>query len=463
MKVQRNNTPNAVAQTPAKSKPAEPAKTQGPQPTAQGWAAKGSSTVQRATQGGAPAVTNNVPKAGVRSAAFEAQLDRETQSRNVSGNKVEMLFDGVNSFAERKKMIEGAKESICFQTFIFNSDETGWELANQLAAKAKEGVEVRVIYDALGSGRADPKMFEMMKAAGVDVKAYGEKYKLWDINDRWHEKHLIVDGRASIQGGMNIANEYALGGSGKQIFSRGGKGSDAWRDADMKLQGPAVADTMKAFVRNWEEMGGELSAADRAKLFPALEPVAGGAGTSVRVVQSNPEVTGLVGTNDKLYQRAIENAQKSITIENAYFLPPPEIRKALIDAAKRGVEVKVMTNSKEANDMGFVSDAARYFYDDMIKAGVKVYEKYGGTLHSKTATFDGEFSVVGSVNMNGRSKNTDAEVALAVTDNSTAQQLEQRFASGLKETKQVTAQELGKESFITNLKQWALSTLAWTF
>jgi len=274
LKVQRN-TPNAIGPAQAKPKPAEPAKTQGPQPTTQGWAAKGSSPVQRATQGGvAPAATNNVPKAGVRSAAFEAQLDRETQSRNVSGNKVEMLFDGVNSFAERKKMIEGAKESICFQTFIFNSDETGWELANQLAAKAKEGVEVRVIYDALGSGRADPKMFEMMKAAGVDVKAYGEKYKLWDINDRWHEKHLIVDGRASIQGGMNIANEYALGGSGKQIFSRGGKGSEAWRDADMKLQGPAVADTMKAFVRNWEEMGGELSAADRAKLFPTLEPVA---------------------------------------------------------------------------------------------------------------------------------------------------------------------------------------------
>jgi cardiolipin synthase len=462
LKVQ-GNQPNAIAPAPAKSKPSEAAKTQGPQPSTQGWAAKGSSAVQRATQSSAPVVTNNVPKAGIRSAAFEGQLDRETQSRNVSGNKVEMLFDGVNSFSERKEMIEGAKESICFQTFIFNSDETGWELANQLAAKAKEGVEVRVIYDALGSGRADPKMFEMMKAAGVDVKAYGEKYKLWDINDRWHEKHLIVDGRASIQGGMNIANEYALGGSGKQIFSRGGKGSEAWRDADMKLQGPAVADTMKAFVRNWEEMGGALSAADRAKLFPTLEPVAGGAGTSVRVVQSNPEVKGLVGTNDKLYLRAIENAQKSITIENAYFLPPPEIRKALIDAAKRGVEVRVMTNSKEANDMGFVSDAARHFYDDMINAGVKVYEKYGGTLHSKTATFDGEFSVVGSVNMNGRSKNTDAEVSLAVTDNATAQQLEQRFASGLSQTKQVTAQELGKESFMTNLKQWALSTLAWTF
>lgn len=459
MKIQKGQ-PAAVA-TPAQrpNAPATPAKAQ---EVSNGWAAKGSTGVSQPSLKPVSSTPGSAPAAGVRSAVFEAQLDKETNSRSLAGNKVSMLFDGVQSFAERNKMIDGAKESICFQTFIFNSDETGWALANKLAAKAQEGVQVRVIYDALGSGRADPKMFEMMKKAGVDVKAYGEKYKLWDINDRWHEKHLIVDGKASVQGGMNIADEYALGGSGKQIFSRGdGKGTDAWRDADMKLEGPAVADTMKAFVRNWDELGGKLSEGDRQKLFPRLSEVSGG--PSVRVVQSNPEVKGLVGTTDRLYLRAIENAQKSITIENAYFLPPPEIRKALVDAARRGVDVKVMSNSKEANDMGFVSDAARHFYDDLMKAGVKIYEKHGGTLHSKTATFDGEFSIVGSVNMNGRSKNTDAEVALAVQDDSTAKQLEQRFASGLKETKQVTLNELKKESFLTNLKQWALSTLAWTF
>jgi cardiolipin synthase len=459
MKVQRGQAQGIGSPQPAQSKsPAAPPQA----PTvSKGWGAKAATPTARTPQPAVAPSQTAVPKAGVRSQVFEAQLDRETQSRSLAGNKVQMLFDGVNSFAERNKMIDGAKESICFQTFIFNSDDTGWELANKLAAKAKEGVQVRVIYDAVGSGRADPKMFEMMKAAGVDVKPYGEKYKVWDVNDRWHEKHLIVDGRASVQGGMNVANEYAFGGSGKQVFSRGATGSEAWRDADMKLEGPAVADTMKAFVRNWEELNGKMSDADKQKLFPKLTEVSGG--PSVRVVQSNPEVKGLVGTNDKLYLRAIENAQKSITIENAYFLPPPEIRKALIDAAKRGVKVEVMTNSRASNDMGFVSDAARYFYDDMLKAGVNIHEKQGGTLHAKTATFDGQFSVIGSVNMNGRSKNQDAEVALAVQDDSTARQLEARFASGLKETKPVLMQELQKESFMTNLKQWALSTLAWTF
>lgn len=457
MKVQRGQPAAVSTPAPKTNAPAAQAKTV---ELAKGWAAK-------TPTGARPALPQvnaaSVPKAGVRSAVFEAQLDRETNSVSRPGNKVSMLFDGVNSFAERNKMIDGAKESICFQTFIFNSDDTGKALANKLAEKARQGVQVRVIYDASGSSRADPKMFEMMKQAGVDVQAYGEKYKVWDVNDRWHEKHLIVDGKASVEGGMNVANEYALGGSGKQVFSRGdGKtGTEAWRDADIKLEGPAVGDAMKAFVRNWDEMGGKLSEADRQKLFPRLSEVTGG--SSVRVVQSNPEVKGLVGTTDKLYLRAIENAQKSITIENAYFLPPPEIRKALIDAAKRGVEIKVMTNGRASSDMGFVADAARYFYDDMIKAGVQISEKQGGTLHAKTATFDGEFSVVGSVNLNGRSKNQDAEVAMAVQDPSTAKALEERFASGLKQSAPVTMAELKKESFITNLKQWALSTLAWTF
>lgn len=460
MKVQRNTPP----QTPVVSTPTTKAPAQVEAPvtpaTQKAWGAQGAQVAKTVT-----APPTAPPPSGFRSQAFEARLDAATKSRSVAGNSVSMLYDGVHSFAEREKMIGGAKHSICFQTFIFNSDETGWKLAKQLAAKAKEGVEVRVIYDAMGSGRADPKMFQMMKDAGVDVRAYGEKWKVWDINDRWHEKNLIVDGQAAVLGGMNIADEYALGGSGKMVLSRGGgkdgKGTEAWRDTDVKLEGPAVRDSMNAFLRNWNEVGTPISEAAKAKLYPPLVPKDGG--PSVRVVQHNPEVKGIEEASTRLYKTAIETATKSITIENAYFLPPPELRKALIDAAKRGVDVKVMTNSREANDMGFVSDAARHFYDDMMKAGVKIYEKHGGTLHAKTATFDGEFSIVGSVNLNGRSKNTDAEIAMAVTDPKTAKSLEERFAAGLDKTTQVTMAELKKESWVTNLKQWALSTVAWTF
>lgn len=393
---------------------------------------------------------------------FDAALDRTTSSRTTAGNKLTMLFDGANSFPERNKLIDGAKESINLQTFIFNSDETGWELANRLAAKAKQGVKVRVIYDAMGSNRADPKMFELMKQAGVELKPYAKPLdQPWNINSRWHEKHLIIDGKTSIEGGMNIANEYALGGSGKMVFSRGKTGTEPWRDADVKLEGPGVHDTQAAFLKNWETVGGtKISAEERSKLLPPIPPAIDGA--KVRVVQHRPDQEGDNNVKN-LYRQAIDTAQKSITIENAYFLPPKELHDALIAAAHRGVDVKVMTNSRASNDTGVVSDAARYFYDDLIKAGVKVYEKQGGTLHAKTATFDGAFSIVGSANMNGRSDGRDSEDVLAIRDPTTAAQLESRFATGLTQTQQVTAAELRHEGFFKNLEQWAVSTLAWTF
>jgi len=430
-------------------------------PAAAGWAAKGPST-----RPAAPAALVAASKAPAAITAFDAPsfnatLDRTTNSRNTAGNKLTMLFDGAKSFPERNKMIDGAKESINLQTFIFASDDTGWELANRLAAKAREGVKVKVIYDGMGSNRADPKMFQMMQAAGVEVMPYAKPLdQPWNLNDRWHEKHLIVDGKASIEGGMNIANEYAFGGSGKMVFSRGKTATEPWRDADMKLEGPAVHDTQAAFLRNWESVGGKVGAEEKAKLFPPLSPSVDG--SKVRVVQHRPDQEGDANTTN-LYRQAIDTATRSITIENAYFLPPKELRDALVRAAHRGVDVKVMTNSRASNDTGVVSDAARYFYDDLIKAGVKVFEKQGATIHSKTATFDGAFSLVGSANLNGRSDGRDSEDVLAVRDTTVATQLEARFASGVSQTKPVTGQDLKNEGFFTNLKQWALSTLAWTF
>lgn len=394
-------------------------------------------------------------------AGFERLLDQTTRSRATDGNRVTMLFDGVQSFAERNRMIDGAKSSINLQTFIFTSDDTGWDLARRLAKKAQEGVQVRVIYDGVGSNRSGSEIFDFMKKAGVEVREYGDPLRqFWDVNDRWHEKHLIVDGKASVEGGMNIANEYALGGSGKLVASRGKVGTEPWRDVDLKLEGPSVRDAQEAFLKNWKDLGPDVPAAQRAKLFPKLEPLPQAA--NVRAVQARPDEEGQPNV-DALYLHAINAAQKSITIENAYFVPPKGLREALIAAAKRGVEVKVMTNSRASNDFGAVSDCGRYFYDEMIAAGVKIFEKQGGTLHSKTATFDGQYSIVGSANLNGRSKGRDSEFVLAIKDPSTARQLEQRFSSGVSNTRAVTAQELAQEGLFTNLKQWALSTLAWTF
>ncbi len=395
------------------------------------------------------------------SAGFDTLLDRATHSRNTAGNKVTMLFDGVNSFAARDKLIDGAKDSIHLQTFIFASDDTGWDLAKRLAKKAQEGVSVRVVYDGIGSNRADKAMFEFMQKAGVQVREYADPVRqFWDLNDRWHEKHLIVDGKASIEGGMNVANEYALGGSARLVYSRGEKGIEPWRDADVQIEGPGVADTQTAFLKNWKELGKDVTAAERARLFPTLTAQPGGA--TVRMVQERPEEDGQPNI-EAIYLHSINAAKKSISIENAYFVPSKPLREALAAAARRGVDVTVMTNSRASNDFAAVTDCSRYFYDAMISAGVKIHERQGSTLHSKTATFDGQFSLVGSANLNGRSSGRDSEFVVAIQGEGTAVQLEQRFAQGLKQTQKVTAKELQGEGFFTNLRQWAFSTLAWTF
>lgn len=436
-------------------------------PAAQVGRVRGGLPVARPMPGVPSTAPRRAPGPPFGSADFNRLLDARTGSVRRPDNKITMLYDGVSSFAERKKLIENAKESICLQTFIFTDDETGWETARLLADAAKRGVNVRLIYDGVGSNRADFRfqedIFDFMEKAGVEVREYGDPLRQpWDLNNRWHEKHLIVDGKTSVEGGMNIADEYAFGGSGRIPLRRATGSQKPWRDVDVKLEGPSVADAQAAFLKNWKELGPPVPRHEASRLLQKANEGRVAGGPSVRVIQHRPDEDGDQNTSN-LYLAAIRNAERSITIENGYFSPPEDLREELIAAAKRGVEVKVVTNSNASGGMEFVSDAARYFYDDMIKAGVKIYERQTSTLHSKTASFDGKFSIVGSHNLNGRSDGLDSESVIATEDPATARSLEKRFADGLPETKEVTKQELKKESFWTNVKQWGLSLLSWTF
>ena len=405
------------------------------------------------------AVATPRPSTGFDSPEFERALDETTGSRAREGNRVTPLFDGVHSFPARNAAIAGAKKSIAFQTFVFRSDETAWELARELAAKAQQGVPVLFIYDELGSGNADPKIFELMRQAGVEVRGYGNpKTHPWELNARWHEKHLIVDGEVSFEGGMNVSNEYAYGGSG-QLWLSGGVAKQPWRDTDVRVEGPAAADAMRAFLKNWKALGPEVPADQLPLFLTAPKPRDGG--VTARVVQHRPGQEGDSNTM-ALQLKAIATARRNITIENAYFVPPRELTDALIAAAKRGVDVRIVTNSETTHDNMPVYFASRYFYDELLAAGVRIFEKKGGTIHAKTATFDGAYSLIGSANLNGRSKGRDSEVIVAVKDPVLARQMEERFTTVLPPaSEEITLDVLQRETVRTNLKQWAYSTLAW--
>lgn len=391
------------------------------------------------------------------SAAWHRLMDEETNSVARPGNAAVPLVYGLEAFGVREDLIERARHHIHLQTFIFSDDETSRDLAERLARKAREGVRVRLLLDGLGSSRACDDMLAMMREAGVEIRLHAPPAEdLLSINNRRHEKILLVDGDSAVTGGMNVGDEYALGGSGRLVLSRGADSTEPWRDTDLLLRGPSVQDLQRAFLKNWNELGPPVDPAEYPKVFP---PTTACGTATTRVVHHRPVEDGDQNTTN-LYYHAIMAARQSVVIENAYLIPPPLIKDALIQAAKRGVNVTILTNSAKSSDLSFVAEAGRYHYDELIAAGVRIFEKTGGTLHSKTMACDGVFSIVGSVNLNGRSHGCDSEVAVATLSPPVAKTLERTFQEGLAEAKEVTAQELAEESFFTNAWQWTVNLMS---
>jgi cardiolipin synthase A/B len=411
-----------------------------------------------ATRGNALATRMGQPiTPHIGSADFNVMVNTLTKSTARGSNDVRVLFDGQASFAERMRLIAGATRSVDLQTFIFASDDTGWSMARALADKAREGIPVRVIIDGVGSHNADSNMIAMMREAGVDLRIHGD---ILGPNQLWHEKHLVIDGEVAINGGMNIADKYALGGSGRQVLGAGGTSSSPWRDVDVRVEGASVLDVQRAFLRNWLHIGGTLR---DQEWFGCGHRPDNGADTRVRVVQHRPIEDGDDHTQ-LLYLASIRGAQRTIRIENAYFVPTPDLHAALIDAARRGVDVQIMTNSDTSNDMGFVTDCSRAYYPELLAAGVRIFERNGdSTLHSKTASFDGVYSLIGSCNFNGRSVKYDAEVVLAIDGTDTAQQLDERFRSGLHEATEIRADDEVLSGLMNRLRQRLLRVLSSLF
>lgn len=393
---------------------------------------------------------------------FERAVDDATATFVKPGNAIEPLFDGVSSFAARKKLIENAKHSIHLQTFIFNDDQTGRETVKLLCAAAQRGVKVRVIYDALGSNRADRAIFDTLRAAGVDVRAYGNPWTApWTLNSRWHEKLLIVDSQLAVTGGMNIADEYAFGGSRRLVRSRSDHAELPWRDVDVLVSGPLLRDFELDFTTNWSKLGPSVLESEMDALL-ARVPAPLVDGSDVRFVTNNPSLPDQNCVEDLLWY-AITSAQDQITIETAYFAPTPAIREALLDAKARGVRIRILTNSPQSNDLAVTQDVARYRYRELLRAGVEINEIHGGTLHAKTYTFDGIYSIIGSANLNHRSTKRDTESVACMRNAAMAQLLEARFTHGLRSSEVMSEALLDEQPWHARAKQWLAATVLGTF
>jgi cardiolipin synthase len=347
------------------------------------------------------AVLDRLGASGQPTSIFDRHLALEEAivgSPLTTGNQVTLLKDGPATYDAMLKAIAAARDHINMETYILEDDEIGHRFAQALIDKQRQGVQVNLIHDSAGTIGTPAAFFDRLAASGIRVLEFNPLNPLaarqdWELNQRDHRKLLIVDGRTAFLGGINISSVYSSGSSGRSQSDRSHAGP-GWRDTDLQLQGPAVAELQKLFLATWERQKGEPLAAKN--YFPTLKP----AGRQVvRVIGSSPEEAYSLIYATLL--SAIASAETSVRLTNAYFVPDPQLLAAFEGAAQRGVDVTLILPGQ--TDSWLVFHAGRGFYTQLLRAGVRIYERRGAILHSKTALVDGVWATVGSTNLDWRS------------------------------------------------------------
>ncbi len=357
----------------------------------------------------------------------------------VSGNSITTLENGREIFPAMLSAIRGAKRTINFETYIMWDGEIAKKFAAALAERARAGVKVNAILDAQGTGKMGSDNLALMENAGVKVVKYHSI--LWldprRYNNRSHRKLLIVDGRVGFIGGVGIAD----------LWLGDGNSPEEWRENHYRVTGPVVAQLQAAFMDNWLKTEG--SVLHGTEYFPALS--ATGPHTA-QAFKSSPRQ----GDMDihLMYLLAIASAQRSLLIENAYFLPDGLMRKGLIDAAKRGARVEIVVPGKHI-DQGVVRAASRKYWPELLKAGIRIYEYQPGMTHVKQMIVDGTFVSVGSANFDLRSLRLNDEANLNVLSASFAAEQTRLFERDKARSREITLDDTGKLGFLNPVQQAA--------
>lgn len=352
-----------------------------------------------------------------------------TQSSLDAGNQIQVLQNGDGFFPALLADIANARESVHIESYIWWEGEICSQIANALAAKAKQGVEVRLLVDASGGHKMDDDLEKLMQQSGVRLARFHpiRFSNLGRLNNRDHRKIMIIDGRIGYIGGYGIAQEWTGNGQDK----------DHWRDTGLRVSGPIVNRLQSAFCENWVEETGEIPAGD--KYFPRL-PQAGP--TQAHVAFTSP--TGGVSSVQVLYYLAIKAARREIIIQNPYMLPDDDAIAALGEAVKRGVDVKVMVPATTSTDSPVVQHASHHRFGKLMQRGVKIWEYEKTLLHQKVIIVDGVWSCVGSTNFDRRALQINDEISMGVLDAQIASQLRGAFANDLRHAKQRTYEQWSK-------------------
>jgi len=366
------------------------------------------------------------------SAEFMRTLEALTDAQVTRRSSIEVFTNGENYYEAELAAIRQAKHHINLEAYIFQKGRVGDEFLAALTERARAGVQVNLVLDAIGSFTSWNSYFKDLHAAGGRVSWYHpfRWYTLPRINNRTHRELIIIDGRIGFIGGAGFADHwrYPL------------KDHPRWRDSMFRVEGAAVANLQATFAENWLEASGEILASD--DYFPLCEVEAC---TPALVVNSSPSA-GRSTRARILFQMLLASARESILITTPYFLPDRSARAEMVRAIEeRGVRIQIIVPGIKS-DHALTRNSSRRLYGDLLKAGAKIYEYNPTMMHAKTLVIDGQWSIVGSTNFDNRSFGLNDEVNLAAFDHTLAARITEDFERDRDSSRAVNYEEWRRRS-----------------
>lgn len=354
----------------------------------------------------------------------------------LEGNRVDLLVNGHEIFPAMLDSIRQARESVNLLSYVYWTGDIAVELADELAAAARRGVEVRVLVDAIGGRKMDPALIEKMRAAGCRFAWFHpiRWYTLRRFNNRSHRKVLVTDGRIGFTGGVGIAQEWTGDAQDPQH----------WRDDHFRIEGPAVRYLQGSFAENWRQATGEVLAGPR--MFPPLAPVG-----DARMVPLNAAPGSSISDIAFAYWVLFRGARERILITTPYYVPDPGLELGVEEAARRGVEVILLIPGRY-QDSKLVRFASRTYYRRLLEAGVRIFEYQTTMMHAKTVTVDDTWAVIGSSNFDSRSFELNYEMVLATQDPSLVDRLNASFEQDLRSSREITLEDLESWNMFDRLR-----------
>jgi len=374
------------------------------------------------------------PQAEPGSPEFLREMEALADSRLEPHTEIEPLPNGINFYEAELAAIRSAQKSIDWEAYIFAKGEIAQRVVDALTERARAGVEVNLVMDAVGSLTTPKNFFDELRLAGGRVEWYHPvRWYNWPrANNRTHRELIVIDGKLAFVGGAGVSDQWWHGVPARHWWSTK---ESAWRDTMFSITGDAVRELQGTFVENWLESSGQILAGEKY-----FSDAANSDGANSMIVASSPSQGGSTRAR-VLYQTLIASAQKSIDITTPYFLPDESLRREITRALReRHVRVRIVVPGKHS-DHSMTRSSSRGTYGELLEAGAEIYEYTPAMIHAKLMVVDGQWSVMGSTNLDDRSFGLNDEVNVAALDPTLAARITADFEKDVSASHRVTYDE----------------------